>query len=139
VAAQLGLPVMVRDIGPLDNNDLAGNGQMWFTLAVTLSAYVGVTMFGSAAKDLLRLRTLAVALPAYGISVGLLSSLLLSLVFESLSGKLPPLVATATLNVVAVGLGTALIWRLAGDFSTLVVMFVLVGLGLTSSGAAIPH
>ncbi len=138
VAAQLGVPVMVRDLVPLHTNDQAGNGQMWFTLAVTLGAYVGVTMLSTVAKDLLKLKTLAVALPVYGVFMGLLASGLLAFVFDSLSMKLPLLMITAILNVMAVGLGAAVICRLAGGLSTLVVMFVFVGLGMTSSGAAIP-
>lgn len=138
VAAQMGMPVMVRDLVPLDGNDLAGNGQMWFTLAVTLSAYVGVTMLSTVAKDLLNLRTLLRALPVYGLVMGVIASLLLRLVFDSFGANMPLLIATAILNVTAVGLGAACICRLAGGLSTLVVMFVFVGLGMTSSGAAIP-
>ncbi len=139
LAAQMGLPVMVRDLVPLDDNDLAGNGQMWFTLAVTMAGYVGVTMLGSIAPDLLRFRTLIKALPVYGLVMGVITSLVLGFVFDSLSMKLLPLVITSVLNVTAVGLGAALITRIVGGLATLVVMFVFMGIGLTSSGAAIPH
>ena len=138
LAAQLSTPVMVRDLVPLAASDQAGNGQMWFALAVTLGAYVGVTMLGTISPDLLNLRKLGVALPAFGLFLGVLSSVLLSFVFDSIGANLPLLIVTAMLNVTAVGLGAAAISRVVGRLATPVVMFVFVGLGLTSSGAAIP-
>lgn len=139
VAVQMDMPVMVRDVVPLADTDQAGNGQMWFTLAVTIAAYVGVTMLWSVGRDLLNLEKLLIALLGFGLFMGILSSLLLAFVFDSLNpAKLPLLLVTAVLNVTAVGLGAAAICRLAGVFATPIVMFVFVGLGTASSGAAIP-
>jgi hypothetical protein len=138
LTTQLGSPAVVRDLVPLAADDGAGIGLLYFTLGVTLSAYVGITVIGTGAPDLFRFKTLATALPAFGVIMSLFVWLLTDVILGVVHGPVLPLLITGFLNFVAVGFGAALIFKIVGPLSTLVTMFIFVALGMTTSGAAIP-
>lgn len=138
VAAQLGLHAQVQDLVPLADDDQAGNSAMWFVMALTMPAYVGTTMLGMAAKDLLRVSTLVKALPLFGVAASVLAIVLTSFVVDRFDWTVLPLLVTGTLYLMAVGFASVFITRVAGQYATTLAMVVFMGIGMPSSGIAMP-
>ncbi len=138
LALELGMPLEVRDMVTLNPGDGAGIGAMFFGMAVTLAGFLSITTLSSAAPELMKLRSLAIALPIFGLVVSLLTWFLTHVVVGAVDGAFLPLIVTGVLTVMAAGFGAAFFNRLVGPMAILLSMFVFIALGMTASGVSVP-
>lgn len=138
LALELGIPLNVRDLVPLDSGDSGGIGGMFFAMAATLAGFISITTLASAAPSLLRPKPLGVALLAFGSIASLWIWIMTHVIVGAVDGPFLPLFITGLLTVMAAGFAAAVFTRLIGPLAVLLSLFVFIALGMTSSDVSVP-
>ena len=140
IGAELKVPVVVKDLLPVNTNDSAGTGLLYFIIICTIGGYLTITVLSQAAAAL-KLSRRYLILGVMSVLVPVIEFAIASLFVGNFGADTPAILAMLAVGAVytfTVGTITILVNQVLGQAAIFGVLTLVVFLNLPSAGGAIP-